>query len=200
MYSYIKGKVTQCAPGRMILENSGVGYDISVPDNDEYAALETENEYKIWTYLSVSQDAVSLYGFLTERECGLFKMLITVSGIGPKGAMQILGSLGADNLVLAVMQEDDALISTAQGIGKKTARKLIIELKDRITGEELESAASGISSVDTVLLNGDAGTEAFEALVSLGYSRNEAMSAVKGTGLPGDASVEEILKEALKRL
>ncbi len=198
MYSYIRGKVTSVNEGHIILENNGIGYSISVPNNEIYFNIDESEEITVWTYLSVSQDALSLYGFLSREECDIFKMLITVSGIGPKGALGILGSMSVNELILAIMQEDAKLISQCPGIGKKTAGKLIIELKDKIKDEDITGYDDMPGFNTANIKNDEPRSEAVEALVALGYSRSEAANATRDA-LPG-MSVEEILKAALKRL
>ena len=198
MYSYITGKVIASDEGHIILENNGIGYSIFVPNNELYYNIGGSEDIRIWTYLSVSQDALSLYGFLSKEECDIFKMLITVSGIGPKGALGILGNMSVNELILAIMQEDAKLIAQSPGIGKKTAGKLILELKDKIKNEDIAMFDNGSDINMANIREDDPRSEAVEALVALGYSRSEAVSATKNA-LP-DMTVEEILKEALKKL
>ena len=163
----------------------------------------TGNEVKIHTYLNVKEDAMQLFGFLTREEVTLFKMLIGVSGIGPKGALGILSALSADDLRFAVLSGDAKAICAAPGIGKKTAEKLIIELKDKLDLEDILNH----NQPDSAKLPGKAGensiseiqSEAVQALVALGYGSTESMKAVKKAG-DEYSSVEQLLKASLKNL
>ena len=157
-------------------------------------------EVKIHTYLNVREDAMQLYGFLTGEDLQVFRLLIGVSGIGPKGGLSILSQMSADDLRFAVMSGDAKAISAAPGIGKKTAEKLIIELKDKLDIEEILNH----SVEDSVQPAGDYSTnevqsEAIQALVALGYGSTESMKAVKKVQIE-NATVEDILKAALKNL
>ncbi|MGI6021021.1 MAG: Holliday junction branch migration protein RuvA [Lachnospiraceae bacterium] len=198
MISYIKGEAAEIFPGSLVVETGGIGYMIFVPDNCDYTAIKRGDTVKIWTYLSVSQDALSLYGFLTSAEAELFKKLITVSGIGPKGAVAILSKLSVNELQYAILTEDAAAISAAPGIGKKTAGKLILELKDKIDKEFFNNieASDGNYGVNDI---SDAASEAVMALISLGYGKAEASAAVKKAA-SNEAGVEEILSSALRFL
>ena len=202
MISYIRGMLTGVGDGTVVVETGGIGYLLHVPSGPASPYYATGEEVTVWTHLSVTQDAMTLYGFYTQEERDLFRMLITVSGIGPKGALGILSVLAPDALRYAIVSEDDAAISAAPGIGKKTARKLILELKDKIDalavyGEEI---GAEIASDHTAGSDTDAVKEAIEALTALGYRPSEARAAVKGCGAPEGAGVEELLKMALKML
>lgn len=155
-------------------------------------------EIKIYTYLSVREDAMQLFGFLTKDDLEVFKLLIGVSGIGPKGGLGILGALTADELRFAVLSGDVKAITAAPGIGKKTAERLIIELKDRLKLEDMLGKEDD-SPVDRNDLSGDAHAEAVQALVALGYGSTESLRVVRSVKLEG-ASTEAILKEALKKM
>ncbi len=200
MISYIKGKLTEADDGIIVVENNGIGFNIHVPATVISSFSSIGDEVKVYTYLQIREDAHSLFGFLTRDDLNIFKMLINVNGIGPKGALAILSTISPDDLRFAILSDDTRLISTAPGIGSKTAQKLILELKDKIKLEEaFESYSSGVNAVktDDVLV---AKNEAVEALVSLGYGSTEAMKAVREVENADELDSEEILKRALKKL
>lgn len=164
----------------------------------------TGKEVKIHTYLHVKEDMMQLYGFLTRDELSVFRMLIGVNGIGPKGALGILSALSPDDLRFAVASNDVKAIQAAPGIGKKTAEKLILELKDKL---KLEDALEHISDGEMSSVSGtsDAGyaevqSEAVQALTALGYGSTEALKAVKQVEITEDMKVEEVLKQALRKM
>ena len=200
MISYIKGKLTEVDDGIIVVENNGIGFNIHVPATVISSFSSIGDEVKVYTYLQIREDAHRLFGFLTRDDLNIFKMLINVNGIGPKGALAILSTISPDDLRFAILSDDARLISTAPGIGSKTAQKLILELKDKIKLEEaFESYSSGVNAVktDDVLV---AKNEAVEALVSLGYGSTEAMKAVREVENADELDSEEILKRALKKL
>ena len=165
--------------------------------------LRPGQEVKIHTHLHVREDAMQLYGFLTRDDLKMFRMLLGVSGIGPKAALGILSGLSADELRFAVLSDDIKTISRAPGVGKKTAQKMILELKDKLDLQEAFDTktmhvqeASQAETGDLV----DAKKEAVQALTALGYSGSEALRAVKQVDVSPDMNVEEILKQALKKM
>lgn len=157
-------------------------------------------EVKLHTYLNVREDAMQLFGFLTQDELEIFRMLIGVSGIGPKGGLSILSKLTADDLRFAVLSGDAKAISAAPGIGKKTAEKVIIELKDKLDLEEMlePKAVAAPESVNGI--SGEVQSEAVQALVALGYGSTESLRAVKKVDMSQAETVEDVLKQALKNL
>ena len=200
MIAYIKGKVTDIEEYKIIIENHNMGYNVFMPMG--YANLHIGKEVKIHTYLHVKEDAMQLYGFLSKDDLQIFKLLLGVNGIGPKGALGILSGLSADELRFAVLSDDAAAIAKAPGIGKKTAQKLILELKDKLS---LESAfelkmehQQDIHTNQSEQL--DAKKEAVQALVALGYSSPDALAAVKHVDFTNQMTVEDILKQALKKM
>ncbi len=198
MISYIKGELADIFEGGIVVEANGVGYGIFISGRAASLLPPLGNEVKIHTYLNVREDAMQLFGFLTRDDLEIFRLLIGVNGIGPKGALGILSALSADELRFAVIAGDVKAITKAPGIGKKTAERLMIELKDKLSAEDfLERDISG--SGEWTESETDVQKEAVQALVALGYSSTESMQAVKKTGLQ-NASVEEILKQALKKL
>ena len=202
MIGYIRGILEEADEQSVIIDNHGIGYRIFVPSSAFSGALPIGKEVKIYTYLSVKEDAMQLYGFLTRDDLRMFRMLLGVNGIGPKAGLGILSALTADELRFAVLADDAASIAKAPGIGKKTAQKLILELKDKLNLEDAfeqklaNQAAMDISAADT----GSQVQEAVQALTALGYPGTEALRAVKKVEGAESMTVEEILKAALKKM
>ena len=202
MYSYIKGELSEIvAENHIVVENGGIGYNIYIPGQVLSLLPGVGEEVKIYTYLCVREDAFILYGFLTRDDLNVFKLLIGVSGIGPKGALAILSVMSTDDLRFAVLSDDVKAIAKAPGVGNKTAQRLIIELKDKLSLEDaFEQKLS--HTQEAVSGNGLKGIrkEAVEALVSLGYSSTEALKVLRDIEITEDSSVEDILKLALKQM
>lgn len=201
MISYIRGELAAVQEQKAIVEAGGIGYGIYMSQQTLSMLPAVGEEVKIHTYLNVREDAMQLYGFLTGEDLQVFRLLIGVSGIGPKAALNILSCLSPDELRFAVLAGDVKTISSAPGIGKKTAEKLILELKDKMSIEDvLEQAAHGseqskeIEATDTGMQ-----AEAVQALTALGYGNAESLRAVKKVSVDC-ASVEDLLREALKNL
>lgn len=201
MISYIKGELTEVFEDTVVVETNGIGYNIRVPGSVLDRLPSVGSSVRIYTYLYVKEDAMNLFGFLNRDDLSVFKLLLNVSGIGPKGALAILSTIGPDDLRFAVLSEDVKTISSAPGIGAKTAKRLIIELKDKLKLVEVfETALANkekASSENDVLL---AKNEAVEALVALGYASAQAMKAVQQVENAEEKDSEQILKEALKKL
>ncbi|MBD5520578.1 MAG: Holliday junction branch migration protein RuvA [Lachnospiraceae bacterium] len=201
MYAYLKGTIEEITEDNLILEVNQIGYNIKISARTANLLDRTSGLVKIYTYTLVREDAFSLYGFLTRDDLEIFKKLITVNGIGPKGGLAILSIMSADELRFAILSGDSKAISKAPGIGAKTAERVILDLKDKVS---LQDALSPKEDIATASLSGSASTdeknEAIEALVALGYSASDALRAVKQVNLAEDASVEEILKASLKYL
>ncbi len=195
MITYIVGELTYIDNNTIILEACGVGYEITVPESVITSLPGIGSSIKIYTYQNVKEDALDLYGFLTMDDLKIFKQLITVNGIGPKGALSILSVISPDELRLAVISDDVKKIQSAPGIGSKTAQKLIIELKDKLKIEgvvyDLHDEKDIVKSVRG---------EAVSALISLGYSNSESVSAVSTLVITENMTSEDILKQALKKL
>ncbi len=200
MIGYIKGTIEEKLDDRIILENQGIGWEIFVPAALLDGDIRTGDPVKLFTYLHVREDAMQLFGFFSRDDLEIFRLLLNVSGIGPKGAMGILSSLSADDLRFAVLSDDAARIAKAPGIGKKTAQKLILELKDKFRLEDafekkLEHMEEPVLSGETA---GNAGSDAVQALVALGYSGTEALQAVRKVHADETMDSEAILKAALR--
>ena len=201
MISFIKGTVEDISESSLIVETSGgVGYEIFMT-GPQMARIQIGDSVRIHTYLQVKEAGIALFGFMTRQEIAMFRLLILVNGVGPKGAMGILSRFSPDDLRMAVLAEDVKTISQAPGIGKKTAQKLILELKDKVTGGFSSGDAPGSEapvSRAPSLENGR--LEAADALTALGYSAAEAYKAVQKVENIPDNDVEAILKAALKNL
>lgn len=200
MLAFVKGILDTVAEDYIVVENRGVGYEILVPGSVVQAMPQTGNEVKIYTYLYVREDVLQLYGFLTKDQMNMFKLLITVNGIGPKGALGILSVMDVDALRLAILSDDAKSIAKSPGIGAKTASKLILELKDKCHLEDiLDSGGVGAQPLPDAL-NNEARNDAIQALVALGYSASEAAAAVRKVDVTENMSVEDILKHSLKNI
>ncbi len=197
MYAYFIGRVTEYTADGIFLEVNNVGYNIKVTGETREVFSSRDGEVKVYTYTYVKEDTLSLFGFLTREELSLFEKMLTVSGIGPKGALAILSALPYDALIYAILSGDAKSISKAQGIGSKTAQRLIIDLKDKISAEAVPEIAAGVEKV--VSGETEAMREAIEACVALGYTNQEAKRAVKEIG-EQNLSAEEYVKLALKKL
>ena len=200
MISYIKGELVELTENAIVLDHDGMGFLIMMPASILAKLPAVGSELKIHTYLYVKEDALDLYGFLTKDDLKVFRLLITVSGIGPKGALAILSTMSPDDLRFAVLAGDSKTISKAPGIGSKTAQKLIIELKDKLKIEDvLDGGADGGYEPQSDM--GDtAAAEAVMALTALGYSSADATRAVRQVDGGADMDSEALLKAALKKL
>lgn len=215
MIGYIKGTLVDKQMEHILVENQGIGYLIFVPVSIIDELPELGSEVKIHTYLYVKEDQLSLYGFRQKDQMEIFKLLLTVNGIGPKAALGILSAITPDNLRFAILAEDAATIAKAPGIGKKTASKLILELKDKFSLDDALEQTFG----ETCLEDGDAGlpeetdeqgltakekrrlrTEASEALIALGFSATSAHKAISKVELVPGMDVDDVLKLSLKNV
>lgn len=201
MIAFVRGTAADMTETSVIMETAGgIGYEIYMTGTD-LGRIHIGNEVKIHTYLQVREDAMVLFGFLNKDDLGMFKLLLVVNGVGPKAALGVLSAISADQLRFAILSDDVKTLSKAPGIGKKTAQKLILELKDKLNLEDAfetklahESETAGAMPGDVA----DGRQEAVEALVALGYSSTDAMRAVRAvTDVPAD-DVEGLLKAALK--
>lgn len=200
MIAHIRGELIAIEEDRVIVDVNGVGYGIFMPGTAMGMLPAIGEEVKLHTHMNVREDAMQLFGFLTRDDLRVFKLVIGVSGIGPKGGLSILSKLSPDDLRFAVMANDAKAIAAAPGIGKKTAEKLIIELKDKLSIEDALYKTSDAEAPVSANVSGGAQAEAVQALVALGYGNTEAAKAVKKVPCDADTSVEEILKAALKHI
>ncbi len=200
MIAYVKGTLEEITENNAVVEVNGIGYNIKISAGTMNRLPGLHQEVRLHTYTAVREDAFWLYGFLSREELELFRLLITVNGVGPKGALGILSVMSVSELRLAILSGDGKLLSRAPGIGKKTAERLILDLRDKISaagGEDgrLQTVTAGTEN--------SARGEAVEALVALGYGAGDALKAVNEvirTAGMEDADTESILKAALKRM
>ncbi len=201
MFSYIKGTLEYKGEDYIVIENGNIGYEIKTSGSVINRLTQMHEMVTVYTYLYVREDEMTLYGFLKKDELSVFELLIGISGVGPKAALSVLTALNVEELHMAVLSEDSKAISRANGIGSKTAQRIIIELKDKLKLEDIygelpfESPDANVTDSDM-----DAVKEAAMALTSLGYSNAEALRAIKKVENYKEMNVEELLKAALKRV
>ncbi len=202
MIGYLKGEVAAIYEDRIVIEVGGIGYNVFMPGSSLDLIDGIGISVKVYTYLSVREDAMTLYGFLTKDDLDLYKMLISVNGIGPKGALALLSVMTAEELKFAILSGDAKQIGKAPGIGSKTAQRVIIDLKDKIdTATAFAPASDGIAeAVEGKGALGKVREEAAEALYALGYSQTDSYKAVRSIEVGEDADVESVLKRALSYL
>lgn len=200
MFSYMKGELVEILEDAIVLEVNNIGYNIHIPASMIDSFHGTGQEIKIYTYFHVKEDSMKLYGFLTRDDLNIFKLLLGVNGIGPKGALAILSVMTPDDLRFAVLGEDAKTIAKAPGIGNKTAQRLILELKDKLDLEQAFEAKSTHVAKEGQASVSEARGEAVQALTALGYSSTEAVKAVNNVEFTEDMTVEDILKAALKQM
>ncbi len=198
MISYIKGPLMEIEGDIIVVEAGCVGYNIRVPLSLLDGLPDIGSEVRIYTYLQVREDAMSLYGFLNRQDLKMFRLLLGVNGIGPKGALGLLSAMSPDDLRLAIISGDAKAISKAPGIGSKTAQRLILDLKDRIPEEQIVSMIEKKSEEHGTGGGGAVGKEAVDALVALGYSAMEATKAVRQVEILDGMTAEQVLKASLK--
>lgn len=201
MISYIKGPLTEKFEDSVIVEAGGIGYRIFVPSSVLSELPKLGETVRIYTYFSVREDSVSLYGFLSRQDMEMFRQLIGVNGVGPKSALGILSALKPDVLRLAVISGDVKAISKAPGVGSKTAQRIILDLKDKVKAEDF--LYGGVDTYDSpaeISGVGEVGKEAVEALTALGYSASEATGAVRKVTITETMTAEDVLKAALRHL
>ena len=199
MIAYMKGKIADIREDNLILEVNNIGYNIRISAGTAALLPGIGETVKIYTYTYVREDAFWLYGFLTKDDLEIFRRLITVNGIGPKGGLAILSVMSADDLRFAILSGDAKAIAKAPGIGAKTAERVILDLRDKVSIEEsfIHRQAGGQNTKGNANM---ARNEAAEALAALGYSPTEALKAVKQVEISEDMDTEEVLKLALKTM
>lgn len=199
MIAFVKGKIEDLSEENVVVDVGGVGINVRISAGTFHLLPGIGGEVKLYTYTSVREDAFNLFGFLTRDELELFKKLITVNGIGPKGGLSILSVMSADELRFAIVSGDGAAIAKAPGIGKKTAERVILDLRDKVSLEDTlihkEMQVSAPGGQDNHAVN-----EAVEALTALGYSATDALQAVKKVPADDNMDVETLLKLALKNM
>ena len=202
MIAYVKGILTYESPETVWVEtDGGVAYEIFVPSSIYNYLPPLNEEVKLYTYLNVKEDLMQLFGFLEKDELDMFKLLITVNGIGPKGALSVLSFLSPDDLRFAILAGDAKTISKAPGIGAKTASRVILDLKDKVDlNETFESSLNKRSSGGGNAAFNDIKRDAIEALTALGYNGTEAMKSINKIALTEGMTAEDLIKAALKEI
>ena len=205
MVAYVNGILESIEEGNAVIDVNGIGINVNISGSTMDRMPGIGEMVKVYTYTNVKEDAFTLFGFLSRHELSLFKLLITVNGIGPKGGLAILSVMSPDDLRFAIIAGDSASIAKAPGIGKKTAERITLELKDKIKVTEDSLLSQGGDSLDGDLLgdNLSAKDETVAALVALGYNNSDAMRAVRkvlGTEEGAAANTEDLLKLALKEM
>lgn len=198
MFYYVKGPVAHTAPYLAVIDCGGVGYACRTTNNT-LARLEKGKEAKLFTYLNVREDAMELYGFASESELNCFQMLIGVSGVGPKAALSILSSATPEGLAMSIITGDEKALTVAQGIGKKIAQRIILELKDKLAKGQLSGGGEDYGGTGVTVIPENKSSEAAAALAVLGYSQGEIAVALKGVDVESLA-LEDIIKQALKKM
>lgn len=196
MFYYLSGTVALMDAGIAVIDCGGVGYKCFT-SNYTLASLHAGKSAKLFTHCNIREDAFDIFGFSTREELGCFEMLLSVSGVGPKAALAILSVVSPDQLTLAVMTQDEKTLTMAQGVGKKMAQRILLELRDKLGAQQLEISSAQISGAASV--HGSKAAEATAALASLGYSQAEIGAALKGLNVESMA-VEEIVRQALRAM
>ena len=205
MISYIKGELAYIDENTAVIENHGMGFNVNIPGLASFAGIGLGSTVKVYTYMAVREDNISLYGFISREELNLFKLLISVNGIGPKAGLAILSVMSVDDLRIAIVSGDSKAISKAPGVGAKSAQRVILELKDKIdiaaiieNDEPSAILGSKATSSKAAAATSTARVEVMEALVALGVSESEAYKATAAVENSAELTVEEYLKQALK--
>lgn len=200
MFYYLNGTVAEIAAGLAVIDCGGVGYACATT-NYTLSQLKKGEKARLYTYLHVREDIFELYGFASQQELNSFKMLIGVSGVGPKAALAILSATTPQNLALSIVTEDEKALTAAQGIGKKIAQRIILELKDKLAKEQSSFTvpSGGGSGATPMPLGGSKSGEAAAALAVLGYGSQEISTALKGIDMDA-LPLEEIIRQALKKM
>lgn len=199
MIGYIKGKVIYSDAGTVLLENGGIGYEI-LCSGALFAKLVTDKQGEAYTYMQVREDGISLFGFVSPEEKNMFLKLITVSGVGPKMGIGILSAMNINDIAVAIATSDVKMLSSVKGLGKKTAERIILELREKVTAGELKVSEGGKAAVQTLEKMSDKEEDTIVGLMSLGYTRAESAKAVKGAVEKGAESLEDIIMTALKSM
>lgn len=203
MFYYISGGLALLDPNFAVIDAGGVGYRLTISQTTHSALSRSASsmpQVKLYTYMAVREDAVDLFGFATNEELSAFRLLISVSGVGPKAAISILSLLSPEKFALAVCSEDTKTLSRAQGVGAKTAARIVLELKDKLLREAKEDNTTA-AALETIKPGASTNrlTEAQDALIVLGYTRGEALTTLRALDTTG-MELEDIIRAALKKL
>ena len=198
MFYYLNGTVAHIGPHLAVIDCGGVGYACRTT-NQTLAHLQKGEKGKLYTYLNVREDAMELYGFYSENERNCFEMLIGVSGVGPKAAISILSSTTPEGLAMSIITGDEKALTVAQGIGKKIAQRIILELKDKLAKGQLSPGGESYCGTGVTVIPENKSSEAAAALAVLGYSQSEIAAALKGLDVE-NLTLESLIKAALKKM
>ena len=198
MFYYLDGTVAEILPGLAVIDCGGVGY-ACMTTNNTLSQLKKGEKKKLYTYLNVGESIFDLYGFATQNELNSFKLLIGVSGVGPKAALSVLSAATPQNLALSIVTGDEKALTAAPGIGKKIAQRIILELKDKLAKGQIAPGGESYGGTGVTVIPENKSSEAAAALAVLGYSQGEIAAALKGIDVDALA-LEEIIKQALKRM
>ena len=198
MFYYVNGTVAHTAPFLAVIDCGGVGYACRTTNNT-LSRLKKGEKARLYTYLNVREDAMELYGFSSESELNCFQMLIGVSGVGPKAALSILSAATPESLAMSIITGDEKALTVAQGIGKKIAQRIILELKDKLAKGQLSADGESYGGTGVTVIPENKSSEAAAALAVLGYSQSEIAVALKGVDVDA-LSLEDVIKQALKKM
>ncbi len=199
MYYYVSGAVAHIEPYLAVVDSGGVGYACRTTSYT-LSQIKKGDKVKLFTYLSVREDAMDLYGFISQEELKLFQQLISVSGVGPKAALGILSSSSPADLAMRIITGDEKALTAAQGVGKKTAQRVILELKDKLAkGQSISASGESVSGPAVTIIPQNKRSEAAAALAVLGYSQSEINIALSGIDMDGQP-LEQVIRQALKRM
>ena len=203
MYYYVKGELTYSDQSTAVVECAGVGYRLTISlITSDVLSRKRGEIVRLFTHLSVREDGIELFGFLSEEERNVFNLLTAVSGVGPKAAMSLLSSFSPDKLIFAVGTEDVKSLARANGIGSKTAARIVLELKDKVSGDFFRQSGATAANPDGTLIDAPRKSgklsEATEALTALGYDKSQILAALRGVDIE-KLSLEEIITAALRK-
>ncbi len=202
MIAFLRGRLLEKTPRSVIIENAGLGYEVVVPLTTFYALPEENEDVSLYTHMHVREDSITLFGFHDPVEKALFLLLISVSGIGPRLASNVLSGIGPAEILDAMAEGDSARLQAIPGVGKKTAERIALELKERAALLRSRGAPAGSGQQEgTPIRGGTVSEEAVSALINLGYQARQAKQAVeRAAGLPDTARLEVLIRESLKML
>lgn len=202
MISFVRGELIDVFENTVVIDCNGLGYEINIPMTVHEDLPRIGQEVRLYTYLQVKEDMVALFGFMKREDLAVFKLLITVNGIGPKGALGILSAISTDDLRFAILAEDAKAIAKAPGIGAKTASKVILELKDKFKLEEAFESSFHDKQIHVMSsnLSESVKEETIQALIALGYSSTESLRAVRSVEFVEGMTSQELIRICLKKL
>ena len=195
MIGYLKGKILSLNSDTALIETGGVGYEV-LCSSSALSALEGKTEGEVYTYLQVREDGISLFGFSSPSEKNMFLKLVSVSGVGPKMGIAVLSGMDINSLAVAIASSDVKKLSTVKGLGKKTAERIILELREKVAESAAQIPAKGGAPAFPAADDGD--EDAIVALMSLGFTRAESAKAIDRAKASGASTIEEIIREAIK--